>query len=116
MSKYIYILRNFWEIGSTDEHAIDGIECPPNDFAGLKSGKYALAVAKRKGPVAILTSPHSDNEGETCITFYYNIPVKVIIASNYRQPSSDIKIKKIGLAKLVNIRIFILIFVEKSLS
>ena len=75
---YIFILRNFWEIGSTDEHARDGIECPPNDFAGLKSGKYALAVAKRKGPVAILTSPHSDNEGETCITFYYNIPVKVI--------------------------------------
>ena len=69
-------------IGSTDEFATDGIECPPNDFAGLKIGKYALAVAERKGPVAILTSPQSENEGETCITFYYNIPVNIIFKQN----------------------------------
>ena len=44
----------------------------------LQDGKYMLADASRKGPVAILTSPITELDTTTCMMFYYNIPVGII--------------------------------------
>jgi hypothetical protein len=55
-----------------------GIECPPEDQFQSRSGKYALAVTKRKGPVAILTTPAREDDGTTCIFFHWNIPVRFL--------------------------------------